>query len=84
MRVVCVLPGFIATPGAAEFLQKTADSQGIDVDNCRQAWPNQLGQLARAGEPDDVAKLITFLASPKAKFLTGAQFGVDGGILAGV
>jgi NAD(P)-dependent dehydrogenase (short-subunit alcohol dehydrogenase family) len=25
--------------GAAEFLQKTADSQGIDVDNCRQAWP---------------------------------------------
>jgi NAD(P)-dependent dehydrogenase (short-subunit alcohol dehydrogenase family) len=45
---------------------------------------DQLGPLARAGEPDDVAKLITFLASPKAKFLTGAQFGVDGGILAGV
>jgi len=45
---------------------------------------DQLGPLARAGEPDDVAKLITFLASLKAKFLTGAQFGVDGGILAGV
>jgi len=36
--------------------------------------------LKRFGEPDDIAKLVTFLASDEASFITGAEYNIDGGI----
>jgi NAD(P)-dependent dehydrogenase (short-subunit alcohol dehydrogenase family) len=39
--------------------------------------------LQRAGEADEVAQTILFLASDKAPYLTGQSIGVDGGRLAG-
>jgi NAD(P)-dependent dehydrogenase (short-subunit alcohol dehydrogenase family) len=36
----------------------------------------------RAGNPDEVAQTILFLASDKASYVTGHSFGVDGGRLA--
>ncbi|WP_068422636.1 SDR family NAD(P)-dependent oxidoreductase [Rhodococcoides kyotonense] len=37
--------------------------------------------LGRLGKPDEVASVITFLASPAASFMTGAYVPVDGGFL---
>lgn len=82
VRVVCVLPGFVVTEGAAEHLQQMADSQGVGIDDVRRQILDHLKvPMGRPGEPADVAEMIAFLASGRAKWLTGAQFRVDGGII---
>jgi glucose 1-dehydrogenase len=37
--------------------------------------------LGRLGKPEDVAALVSFLASPDADYITGSTFYVDGGLL---
>ncbi|MEU8364075.1 oxidoreductase [Nonomuraea sp. NPDC048882] len=82
VRVVCVLPGFVVTEGAADHLRHMADSQGVSVEEMQRRLVEHLKvPMGRPGRPEDVAELIAFLASDRGRWLTGAQYRVDGGII---
>jgi NAD(P)-dependent dehydrogenase (short-subunit alcohol dehydrogenase family) len=82
IRVNTVLPGLIRTEALDTRLASVAAQSGSTPEAALQSTVAALGiPLGRAGTADDVAQLITFLASPAAAYLTGSQFTVDGGAL---
>ena len=40
--------------------------------------------VGRVGEPEDIAKVVSFLGSDEAGFISGVALPVDGGLLAGM
>ncbi len=74
IRVNCVCPGAINTR-VAEILGKG------HPDEFRQRM-GAAHPVGRMGEADEIANMVTFLASDEASFITGASFVVDGGVTA--
>ena len=68
IRVNSIAPGFVNTP----MTQKMADKH---KDRIISAIP-----LGRAGEPEDIANLVLFLASDLSAYITGQVIHVNGGI----
>ena len=78
IRCNCIAPGSIQTPmldDAAElFGPKGNPSQAI------KEW-GDLHPLKRVGRPDEVAKLVLFLACDDSSFCTGGCYRIEGGLL---
>lgn len=74
IRVNAVNPGPVATP----IFEKTG-MQEEQLTNLAEAIQNRI-PLKRFGQPEEVAKLVTFLASDDAAFITGGEYNIDGGI----
>ncbi len=74
IRVNVVSPGVIATPGSAEFAKTTP---GFSTDD----WVRNI-PLGRIGATEDIAEVVALLASDRGKFITGANYHVDGGMTA--
>jgi NAD(P)-dependent dehydrogenase (short-subunit alcohol dehydrogenase family) len=73
VRVMSVAPGYVAT----ELLAGTMKAGGFTFEDVAGRTP--LGRLA---EPSDVARVVAFLVSEDAAYLTGSSVLVDGGWLA--
>jgi len=69
ITVNCVAPGFIETD-MTSFLEEEAKQQ------IEETIP-----LGRLGKGEDIAKLVAFLASDEASYITGQTISIDGGLL---
>ncbi|UJR19963.1 hypothetical protein I4U23_023095 [Adineta vaga] len=72
-------PGFIETPLTDKSNKDIAKLQGKTVEEVIQDMIN-ITPLGRVGHPDDVANLVSFLASRQADYITGQSILVNGGM----
>lgn len=84
VRVLTVSPGWIATTTNTGFLERIAENAKITIDEARQSVMDALGGIpfGRPAEPQEIAEFVGFLVSPKANYLTGTEYVVDGGTIA--
>jgi NAD(P)-dependent dehydrogenase (short-subunit alcohol dehydrogenase family) len=75
VRVNAVCPGMILD---------TAMREAIDAECARRGWPQSKDRaggipLGRGGVPDEVARVVAFLASDEAAYVTGSAYDIAGG-----
>lgn len=70
-----IAPGGISTEGTAKMQQGQPTNQQVI-----EAFMSKI-PMHRMGEPDDIGKVVLFLASEMSSYMTGAQIVVDGGVL---
>lgn len=88
ITVNCVSPGFIDTPGLVRIFEE-GDPGGSGLGT---TWPEVRNNLmsgvrrnlvGRMGDAAEVADLVAFLCSTKAGYISGANYRIDGGTMAG-
>jgi NAD(P)-dependent dehydrogenase (short-subunit alcohol dehydrogenase family) len=76
VRVNAVVPGAIDTPMLRREAQAARDPAA------QYTAFSAIHPLGRIGQPEDIADTIVFLASERARFMTGSCLVVDGGLMA--
>jgi 3-oxoacyl-[acyl-carrier protein] reductase len=73
-----VCPGNIATERLISLIEERAKRQGVGLEDAVQVEEGRV-PMGYLGDPEDVANLVVFLASAKARYITGTTTQVDGG-----
>jgi NAD(P)-dependent dehydrogenase (short-subunit alcohol dehydrogenase family) len=84
ITVNSVLPGPTKSRGVGEFVETLAKADGKTFEAFEQEFfekvrPTSL--IKRFGSPEEVASLVTYVASPLASATTGAALRADGGVI---
>ncbi|WP_327676446.1 3-hydroxybutyrate dehydrogenase [Kitasatospora sp. NBC_00458] len=75
----CVNPGYVRTPLVERQIAAQALAHGIREDEVVERIMLDRTAVKRLIEPDEVARLVVWLCSPHASYITGASLPIDGG-----
>tara|TARA_B100000214_G_scaffold182186_1_gene131408 strand:+ start:5962 stop:6759 length:798 start_codon:yes stop_codon:yes gene_type:complete len=78
ITVNTVCPGYTRTERVEAILESQSNSSGLKKEDIEKSIADNI-PMKRVGEAEDLAGLITFLASEKANYMTGLAIQVDGG-----
>jgi NAD(P)-dependent dehydrogenase (short-subunit alcohol dehydrogenase family) len=80
VRVNAVSPGVVRTPLWQPLLERNAAEQGISVE---EAWKQATAPIPMGvpQDPEDIGEAVAWLASPRARYVTGENINVNGGQL---
>jgi len=79
----CVCPGYTATERLNSLAKNMAEQSGQTPEEVLDGFA-QLSPAGRVGKPEELAALITFLASRQAAYISGASIPCDGGLYRGL
>ena len=81
VNVNAIYPGMTVTARLTEIFQARADMAGTTIEEIERSSVEAEG-IRRLGRPEDVAELVAYLCSPKARHIQGVAIAVDGGATA--
>ncbi|MBB6371793.1 SDR family oxidoreductase [Chryseobacterium shigense] len=83
VRVLTVSPGWIMTSSATKMMERIAESSETTIEEATQSVMDALGgiPIGKPAQPEDIAEFVGFLVSPRAKYLTGTEYVIDGGTI---
>lgn len=83
VRVLTVSPGWMMTTSAVRMMERIAASSNSTIEQATQSVMDGLGgiPIGRPAEPSEVAEFVGFLVSPRAGYLTGTEYVIDGGTI---
>ncbi|MNL51196.1 3-oxoacyl-[acyl-carrier-protein] reductase FabG [compost metagenome] len=83
IRVLTVSPGWIMTESSTRMMERISESSNISIEQATQSVMYALGgiPIGRPAQPEEIAEFVGFLVSPRANYLTGTEYIIDGGTI---
>ena len=78
-----VCPGYTLTDRVRNLAEATAKKEGTTAETIIKQWTATI-PMGRLGTPEEFAALVTFLASERSSYITGAAIQIDGGWYRGI
>jgi 3-oxoacyl-[acyl-carrier protein] reductase len=83
VTINAVLPGYTRTARQIELARMRAEQTGGDLDAILAAPATQTA-IGRLAEPEEIGRVVAFLCSPDASYVTGQALAVEGGFVKGL
>lgn len=81
INVNAIVPGLVGTENRRKWLQGIAQAAGKPAEDVLAGLSKELGIITgRWAEMGEIADLVTFLASDRARYINGARIPIDGGL----